>query len=95
MEASGFKVPGPLLLEANLAENWNKFKQKFNLYLEATGTKDATEAKKIAILLTAVGDDGLDIYNAFTYSSTEDKNKLETIIKKFEVQQKTRISLKR
>ncbi|XP_050516715.1 uncharacterized protein LOC126891582 [Diabrotica virgifera virgifera] len=77
------RPPEPLTLDGNIAANWKRFSQKFELFMTATGLLDKPEAQKIAVFLNLVGDEGLDLHNSFTYTEEEEK-KLESIIKKFE-----------
>lgn len=53
----GLRPPDVLLLAGNVAENWRKFKQRLELYLEATESEDRqrTEKRKAAILLHVAG----------------------------------------
>lgn len=79
------KRPEPLQLSGNLRRNWLQFKQKLELFLTATSSeKPRTEAVKAAILLSAAGDDALDVYNNFVFSEGENKEDYQTLVKKFE-----------
>ena len=75
--------PGPLSLQGNLAENWRRWKQRFQLYLVASGTAEKDDFVQSATLLHVVGEDALEIYNTFTWERAEDQNKVEKIIEKF------------
>lgn len=77
------KSPSSLKLEGNIAENWKKFKQRFLLYLEATEKISKPDKQKVALLLTAIGEDCLDIFNSFGLS-TEDSEKFDIVIKNFD-----------
>lgn len=78
-------TPKPLEFHTgNISEKWRLWKQKFELYLLASGKCGKTDEVKIAILLNLLGDEAIQIYNTFEFESTEDKKKLETIIAKFE-----------
>ena len=79
-----FKPPEPLNLEGNLSENWRKWKQRFELYLVASGTSDKEEKTKAATLLHVVGTEALEVYNTFTWDSAGDEMKVEPIMAKFE-----------
>lgn len=46
----------------NLAENWERFKQRFNIHLAACGTGGDDEKLKDNIPLHVIGEDALDIY---------------------------------
>ena len=53
--------PSTLVLgSGNVAENWRKWKRRFEIYLEATGLVNATAIRKCATFKSVVGDDGLD-----------------------------------
>lgn len=70
-----FTQPSPLSLTGNLAENWRKWEQRFQVYLEASELTDKSEARKIAVFLHCVGEDGLEVYNTLkiTYADPADK----------------------
>ncbi|KAH7970543.1 hypothetical protein HPB49_010099 [Dermacentor silvarum] len=53
------KAPPPLQLTGNLSEQWKRFKQKFDLFIVATTTKEQprTEAAKAALLLSVAGNE--------------------------------------
>ncbi|XP_077502555.1 uncharacterized protein LOC144113381 [Amblyomma americanum] len=77
------KPPGPLQLTGNVRRNWLIFKQKLQLFLTATSTATPRSAAvKAAILLSAAGDEALDIYN-FSYAKDESKDDYDTLLKKF------------
>ena len=60
------RKPGPVNLRAgNVAEEWNRFKQKFSIYLIATQQQNAASAVKWAILMGEAGDEALGVYNSF------------------------------
>ncbi|GBN42352.1 Transposon Ty3-I Gag-Pol polyprotein, partial [Araneus ventricosus] len=77
------KSPSALKLEGNVAENWKKFKQKFFIYLEASEKINKPDKLKVALLLTTMGEDCLDIYNSFGLSA-EDSEKFDIVIKSFD-----------
>ena len=79
-----FKPPGALNLNGNLRENWRRWVQRFELFLTASGKVKETEKVQCAILLHLIGDEALEIYNTFTFSESEDRDKLSVLKKKFE-----------
>ena len=81
MEA--FKPPGALNLNGNLRENWQRWVQRFELFLTASEKVKETEKVQCGILLHLIGDEALEIYNTFTFSESEDRDKL-SVLKKFE-----------
>ena len=49
-----FKPPEPLSLDGNLSENWRRWQQRFELYLEASGVSEKAEKTQAATLLHVV-----------------------------------------
>lgn len=78
------KPPEELRFKGDVASNWKLWKQKFNLYLLASGKSEKKDDVKIAVLLSLLGDEGIQIYNTFEYSEGEDNTKLTTILAKFD-----------
>lgn len=84
--------PAPLSLSGNVSLNWKRFKQKFELYLEATGAAEKSDKTQTSILLHVIGEDALDLYNTFKWDIKdgegkliEDQNmKLNHVMSKFE-----------
>ena len=75
--------PAPLQLTGNVSENWKKFKQRFNLYLSASGADEKEDKQKSCLLLHVIGEDALEIYNNFTFTAG-DEYKLDKILEKFQ-----------
>ncbi|XP_070390759.1 uncharacterized protein [Dermacentor albipictus] len=80
------KPPQPLVLSGNTARNWCLFKQRFELFLQATETAKAlrSEPAKTALLLTIAGEDALEVFNNFSFSDDESKEDYGTVTGKFE-----------
>lgn len=57
--------PSSMQMTGNLADIWKRFKQRFNIYLAASGAGGDDEKLKAHILLHVIGEDALDIYNSF------------------------------
>lgn len=55
-------APKPLRLDGNLAENWRRWKQRFELYMYIIATEANKKSAKIqsSILLHTIGEDALD-----------------------------------
>ena len=66
-----------------MAENWRKWKQRWNLYAKASGASEKDEATQCAIFLHTIGDEALEVYDTFTFTETE-QDKIEPLIQKFE-----------
>ena len=67
-----FLPPSPLVFQGNLPENFRRFKQKFNLYLLASGGSTKPIETQNAILLYVIGDEGLEVYNTLTITPRND-----------------------
>ena len=84
-----FRPPPKLDFSGNISDisaNWERFIDRFHLYLYAIGKCDASHAFKNAIFLTVAGREALRIYNTFTFGAGEmedDVVKHTAVIKKF------------
>lgn len=71
-----------------MAENWKLFRQKFLLYLRASGNSKKDIITKTSILLHLIGDDGLRVYNSFVIEPNDDDQDmsmdLDTVLTKFD-----------
>lgn len=74
-----YKPPPPF--DINDSSNWEKWKQKYNIFMKASGNTSKDEETKIALLLHIIGDSGIDIYNTFPKEKTE---KLDVVLKCFD-----------
>lgn len=80
----GFQPPAPLKLEGgNLEEAWKVWIQKFDLFLLASRSDELPEKIQVAMFLSAIGDEGLHVFNTFKFEPEEDKNKIEAVRAKF------------
>lgn len=77
-----FKPPEPLVLDGNVAENWKRFSQKFDIFSTATDLESKSEDKKVAVFLNLIGDEGLELFNSFSFENGDEK-KLDKIREKF------------
>ena len=78
-----FEKPAHLELSGSLEENWIKFKRAFEWYLEAKDLGKASDARKIAILLTVAGSEARELFSTFTFDEGEEK-KYAAVLGKFE-----------
>ncbi len=83
MMSAAFLPPSVLRLDGNVEEAWKVWLQKFELYLMASRSDKLEERVQVAIFLSAIGDEGLHVYNTFQFSAAEDRNKLKDVIQKF------------
>ena len=79
----GLQQPAPLELQGNLAENWKRFKQRYNLFNVATGMSEKDDKAQCSLLLHCIGQNALKIYNSFTFPEGDEMN-LKEVMKKFE-----------
>ncbi|GBO38687.1 hypothetical protein AVEN_161343-1 [Araneus ventricosus] len=73
--------PPPFRLNSNHVESWKLWKQRFQLYMDATSLNVKPESQRVAILLHAIGEECLEIYNTFNEVSSASMN---DILAKFE-----------
>ena len=79
-----FPLPDKMDFTGNVAENWKLFEQMLGYYLDATGKAAKTDKIKIGVLMSAVGKQGVHIFNAFKYNEGESAEKYDDVIKKFQ-----------
>ncbi|CAN7939958.1 unnamed protein product [Ixodes hexagonus] len=72
-----------LNLTGNVAENWQRFRQRVELYLRGAETTKRTDEQRAAILLHVAGPDAIGVYNTFTFAP-DIKQDYQTVLKKFE-----------
>ena len=56
----------------NPAFSWGKWKQKFEIYLKATGASKKPDEMKVGLLLNHIGESCLEIYSNFVYLPERD-----------------------
>nr|CAI5842345.1 unnamed protein product [Callosobruchus analis] len=78
------RAPEEMKWEGDVASHWKLWQQKLNNYLLASGKANKDDNVKIVTLLNLMGENGLIIYNTFDYSEDEDRNKLQTVLQKFD-----------
>ena len=72
----GLPSPEPLDLRGgNVSENWKNFKQKYTNYEIATGVNTKESATRVVTLLTVIGKDAIDVFNALTWDAEDDDKK--------------------
>ena len=57
-----------LVLAGNIAGNWRKFRQNFELYLAATGLDTKTSKQKITVLLHVARKQAIEVYNTSSFT---------------------------
>ena len=76
------KQPEPLRFTGNVSQNWEVFKQRMGLFLEATNPK-ANAKQKGATLLHCIGEEELRVYNTFAWEAGQEKLDFDSICTKF------------
>ena len=67
MEKLTYKSPDPFDFDRdNICAAWKTLRQRFSLSMKATESAAKANDVKVAILLTVLGERGVDIYNNFT-----------------------------
>lgn len=92
----GFRLPAALdFSTSNLADAWSRWRQSFQNYLVASERNAKPEETKIAIFLNCIGDEGVSVFNSFTFDPVKVKEadgterlipvrvKLEDVLKRF------------
>ena len=77
------RIPGPLVLDAQAAENWRKFIMQFNIYLVAKGKDEKPDKIKVNLLLNCAGPEAIEEYSHFEFREGEDNECYEDVCKKF------------
>ena len=81
-----FRPPKPLSFDGDIATGWQEWRQRFELFLEAKEATGNSDATRIAMLLTAIGPEGIRRFNNFQWATGEDKTKFDHVIQKFETE---------
>ena len=67
-----------------MADNWKRFKQRFNLYMNAGEMSQKSEKMKSSLLLHVSGEEGLDVYNRYKFDNVDDSMKFKKIMETIE-----------
>ena len=79
MESSS--PPAPMKWVGNIADEWKRWKEALQYYLVATDLESKSGKRKVAILLTCIGEEGRRIFNTFDEA---DKNNYAVVVEKFD-----------
>ena len=62
------KLPAlkPLKLEGNLAGNWRRWKQRYELFMTATEASKKSGKIQSSMLLHLIGEDALEVFNTLS-----------------------------
>lgn len=72
--AEGFARPTRLSFEGNVAENWRRFKQNYDVYIVAAEHSRKTKKERPCILLKLAGEDAVERHNSFTFDEGVDRD---------------------
>ena len=70
--AESIRQHGERVQSGNIAENWRKFKQEFELYMLAAGHDGKPSKQKIALLLHVARKQAIEVYNNVAFSEEEE-----------------------
>ena len=79
-----YRTHGPLVLDANASENWQKFLMQFEIYLVAKGKDDKEDKLKVNLLLNCAGTGAIEEYSHFVYNEGESNESFKDVCRKFE-----------
>jgi len=78
-----FAVPSPMSFSGNIAQNWKLWYQQFTIYMLTTQKDNLNQKVKTAMLLNCIGEEGLRIYNTFSFLDHNDVEKYDLVVQKF------------
>ena len=81
---SSLPLPPRLELSGNVAENWKKWKQRWESFEIASRLVDQENKYRVATFITCVGDDAIEIYNALPFEQEEDKQNMSKVLELME-----------
>ena len=83
--AEGLRPPGPFKLAGDGEKNqrWEKWIEQFDFYMKATEKDKKSKAVQVAVLLTLLGEDGMEIYRTFQYEDASHKDDIAKVKEKF------------
>ena len=57
--------------QSQLGHQWKTWKQRFLIYLDVSDNDSTSDRKKVSLLLHAMGREGIELYNTFTFPARE------------------------
>ncbi len=81
--ASELHPPPSFSFEGDLPSKWTLWKKQFVWYLKATKKNKDDEDVQVGVLLTLLGQEGLRIYETFTWTAAGDEDKINPVLAKF------------
>ena len=80
-------TPGKLdIFSSSIEDTWRRWKRQWASYSVATRLDKETSEYRVAVLLTCLGPEALEIHDGFSFDETqgEDKNDIDHVLKKFD-----------
>ena len=68
----------------NSAHAWERWKRRFKIYLQATGSTDKPGEQNVGVLLHHIGENGIEIFTNFKFERAADKNDLNALIARYD-----------
>ena len=79
------KPPEKLLLNTgNIANNWQKFHLRLKWYLKAIDADEASDKRKVAILITVAGSEAHELFRTFTFEGGKSEDVFKDVVDMFE-----------
>ena len=75
--------PEALSLDRNIANNWRRWKQRYEIFALASGLSGKEPKIQAATFLHVAGTEALEAYDTFTWE-TDDKSRVDKITEKFD-----------
>ena len=93
-ETAFVKPPEPLKMGGNMSHTWDRWKRRFNIFLQASGLSTKGTKQKVGILLHIIGDEGLEIFENLEFLprrtiddqeiAAEDKDNFDCVVQKYD-----------
>lgn len=82
----GVDIDTPMPANGELSSARRKWGKKFEIYLKATRQtgEDTPDEVKTSLLLHAIGSEGQEVYDSFSFAVAEEREKYAIVIQKFE-----------
>ena len=77
------RPPGAMSLTGDLASGWVRWIERFQFYMLATGKTTKPGAVQVAMLLTLMEPEAIDIYLTFEWANALDKDDIDEVKAKF------------
>ena len=83
-QADDLRPPAAMVQSGDLAIGWLRWIERYDFYIMATEKNNKPGSVQVAILLTLMGSDAIDIYRTFEWANAADKDNIDSVKSKFE-----------